>query len=93
MPPGVLDFFYTFVPLTTSCVVGLVGMKIFLNYRRDILIGRSSGEETKNLVEDVSVLREEVLFLREGLEDVTERLEFHERLLTKAVEEPFSTPV
>ena len=93
MPPGVLDFLATFVPITTSCIVGLVGMKIFLNYRRDILIGQSSGEETKKLAEDVAGLRDEVLFVRDGLEEVAERLEFHERLLTKATEEADSTPV
>ncbi len=93
MPPGVWNFFEVFVPITTSCVVILVGMKIFLNYRRDVLMGQSSSEETKNLVEEVTMLRDEVVLLRDGLEEVAERLEFHERLLTKAAEEPVDTPV
>ena len=93
MPPGLLNFLEVFVPVTTSCVVGLVGMKIFLNYRRDVLLGQSSSEENKGLAEDVSMLRDEVVFLRDGLEEVSERLEFHERFLTKAAEEPVDTPV
>lgn len=93
MPPGVFDFLTVFIPITTSCIVGLVGMKIFLNYRRDVLVDRNRGEENKNLVENMTMLREEMLFLREGFEEVSERLEFHERLLTKAAEKPVDTPV
>ena len=88
MPQQVLDFLGPFLAITASSVVFLVGMKIYLNYRRDVRIGQGGGEETKNLVEDVSRLHDEVLFLRDGLEEVSERLEFHERLLTKATVEP-----
>jgi hypothetical protein len=93
MPPEVLEYLGVWTAITSSCIVVLVGMKIFLNHRRDILIDRNSSEETRALVDDVLVLREEVTFLRAGLEEVTERLEFHERLLTKAAEEPIETPV
>ncbi|UCG86507.1 MAG: hypothetical protein JSW71_21845 [Gemmatimonadota bacterium] len=92
MPPQVLDFLGPFLAITTSCVVILTGMKIYLNYRRDVQINKNSRDETKNLVEDLSRLQDEVLLLRDGLEDVNERLEFHERLLTRATEEKVDTP-
>ena len=66
--------------------MALVGIKMRLNYLRDIRLGKTT-EETRQLEEEVNSLRDEVLYLRDGLDDMAERIEFHERLLTKAAED------
>ena len=96
MPPEMLEYLGVWgiwAAIISCCIVVLFGVKIFLNHRRDILIGRSSTEEQKALADEVFTLREEVAYLRDGLEEMSERFEFHERLLTKAAEESADTPV
>lgn len=93
MPPEVLEFLGPFAAITTSCILGLVGLKVFLNYRRDVRIAQIRADSDKKLSEEVSMLREEVCFLRDGVEEANDRLEFHDRLLTRGAEESVSTPV
>ena len=86
MPPEVLDLLAPIIILPTLGTMVLIGIKMRLNYLRDIRLGTTT-EETRQLEEEVNNLRDEVLYLREGLDDMAERIEFHERLLTKAAED------
>jgi len=93
MPELVFDYIAIWMGIPFGCAAAVVGWKMFLNHRRDILLGENASAETKSLAENVGALRDEVLCLHESIEEMRERLEFHERRLIKAEEESFSTPV
>jgi hypothetical protein len=94
MTPELLELIAPIVVIPSVGIMVLVGIKMRLNYLRDLRVGQSiAGEETQRLVDEVSSLRDEVLFLREGFEELNERIGFHERLLTKAAEVEADTPV
>lgn len=86
MSPELLDLLAPIIILPTLGTLVLIGIKMRLNYLRDIRLGKTA-EENRQLEEEVANLRDEVLYLREGMDDMSERIEFHERLLTKAKDE------
>jgi len=64
---------------------GLIGLKMFLNYRVRRLEA-SRGGDSPQVEEAVQALRDEVYVLRNELGEVQERLDFTERLLTRGSE-------
>jgi hypothetical protein len=83
MTPGELE---TIAILTAFFGTGtflLIGLKMFLTYRSRRLPG-SGGEDVRQLSETVDDLRRDLADTRAELADVHERMDFAERLLTKA---------
>jgi hypothetical protein len=83
MSPGELE---TLAILTSFFGAGtfvLIGLKMFLTYRARRFSG-TGGEEVRRLAETVEDLRRDLADTRADLADVHERIDFAERLLTKA---------
>jgi hypothetical protein len=64
----------------------LIGLKMYLSHRARRL-GAGGGEQLHRLAETVDELRHDLADSRLELTDVQERLDFAERLLTKARDE------
>jgi len=69
-----------------SGVLVLIGLKMFLSHRARRM-GSGGGEQLHQLADVVDELRRDVADTRVELTDVQERLDFAERLLTKARDE------
>jgi len=66
---------------------GLIGLRMFLNYRVRRLTANAGGDEVRRLAETVEELQRDLADTRADLTDVHERMDFAERLLTKARDE------
>lgn len=66
----------------------LIGLRMFLTYRAQRLgAGKGGGEQLAQLTETVEELRRDLADTRADLAEVHERVDFAERLLTKARDE------
>lgn len=61
----------------------LIGLKMFLTYRSNRL-SHTGGDQVRQLTETVEDLRRDLADTRAELADVHERVDFAERLLTRA---------
>jgi hypothetical protein len=61
----------------------LIGLKMFLTYRSNRL-SHAGGDQVRQLTETVEDLRRDLADTRAELADVHERVDFAERLLTRA---------
>ena len=92
MSPEILEAIGPFFGLTAFGAIVLIGMRMRYKYKIDSMAAPKS-EQTQRLVEAVDGLYEQTQLLREEVGELQERLDFHERLLTKARGEAVDTPV
>jgi predicted nuclease with TOPRIM domain len=81
-----LELMNSIIPLIALFGVGtftLIGMKMWLKARADRLSASSRGE-TERLIEVLEGLQDQVQLLREDFGELNERVDFAERLLTRA---------
>jgi hypothetical protein len=83
MSPGALETLAVLTAFFGSGTFVLIGLKMFLTYRakRFSAVG---GDQLRQLAETVQDLRRDLADTRAELSDVHERLDFAERLLTRA---------
>jgi len=82
MTPAELEIIAIMTSLFGLGTFTLIGLKMFLTYRARRFAG--GGDEVRQLAETVDDLRRDLADTRAELADVHERLDFAERLLTKA---------
>lgn len=85
MSTAEFEMMMVFMGFIASGVFGLVGLRMFLTHRARRLSGGQAG--TEQLAETVDDLRRELGEVRGDLADMQERMDFAERLLTRAREE------
>jgi len=83
MSPGELETLAILTAFFGSGTFVLIGLKMFLNYRARRITGAGS-EDVRQLQESVEELRRGLADTRAELADVHERMDFAERLLTRA---------
>ncbi len=96
MPPGALDVIAPLFALTSIGIMTLVGMKMRLNAKVQLQKGKG-GEGLERLAELVDGLHDEVRALREENAELSERVDFAERLLSQgrapqSADDRISTP-
>jgi hypothetical protein len=83
MPP---DFFEGIMAILGMVSIGsfvLIGMKMRYQYKSKTLEQPKRAEEIDRLVDAMDSIFEQTRALREDIGELQERLDFHERLLTK----------
>lgn len=83
MSTGELEVLALLVSFLGGGTFILIGLKMFLSYRARRLSG-AGGDEIRQLTETVEDLRRDLTETRAELADVHERMDFAERLLTRA---------
>ena len=91
MSPEILEAIGPFFALAAMGTLVLVGMRMRYKYKIDSMPLPKS-EQTERLTEAMDGLFEQTQLLREEVGELQERLDFHERLLTKAQKEQADTP-
>ena len=91
MSPEILEAIGPFFALAAMGTLVLVGMRMRYKYKIDSM-PRPKSEQTERLTEAMDGLFEQTQLLREEVGELQERLDFHERLLTKAQKEQADTP-
>jgi hypothetical protein len=97
MPPEAFEAVAAFAGLTSIGIVVLVGMKMRLNHKIQMLKAKGGGEGLDRLADSVEALTDEVRALRDENAELHERVDFAERLLSqgrppKPSDDPVSTP-
>lgn len=83
MPP---DVFEGIMAITGMIAIGsfvLVGMKMRYQHKANMLEQPKNAEDMERLAEAMDSIYEQARSLREDIGELQERLDFHERLLTK----------
>ncbi len=83
MPPEAFEAIAAFAGLTSIGIVVLVGMKMRLNHKVQMLKGQSGGDGFDRLADSVEALTDEVRALRDENAELHERVDFAERLLSQ----------
>ncbi len=83
MPPEAFEAIAAFAGLTSIGIVVLVGMKMRLNHKVQMLKGQSGGDGYERLADTVEALTDEVRAMREENAELHERVDFTERLLSQ----------
>ena len=96
MPPEILEFIAPLTIITTVGTMFLIGMKMRLSAKVQLLEG-SKSEDVERLADAVDGLHEEVRMLREEYSELHERMDFAERRLStgqpqEAIGQQASTP-
>ncbi|UCD25741.1 MAG: hypothetical protein JSW51_07465 [Gemmatimonadota bacterium] len=86
MSPEILEAIGPLFGITAVGILVLIGMRMRYKYKIDSM-QRPSSEQANRLTEAVDGLYEQAQALREEVNELQERLDFHERLLTKAKQE------
>jgi len=74
---------FALIALLAICGVGLVGLRMLLNYRIKRLQAQGGGDAPRELVEGLVELKEQMYQIRGDVADLQERMEFTERVLTR----------
>jgi hypothetical protein len=90
MPPDVAGALVAVLGIVSVGTLVLVGMRMRFSQK---LRGREKREQLEQVNEAMDALCEETRVLREEVADLRDRLDFHEGLLTRPVEERVDTPV
>jgi hypothetical protein len=77
------DAILAVICLTGFGVTGLVGLRMFLNYRIRRLQAQGGAAPSSELADGLADLREQVYLLRGDVTDLQERVEFTERVLAR----------
>jgi uncharacterized protein YlxW (UPF0749 family) len=91
MSTEILEAIGPFFAIAAMGTLVLVGMRMRYKYKIDSM-PRPKSEQTERLTEAVDGLYEQAQLLRDEVSELQERLDFHERLLTKAKKEQADTP-
>jgi len=83
MDPQVLEIVGPVVAILGIGSMILIGIKMRYTHLRDTRHQQVGLEELERLAEDIERLRDEVRLLREESADMSERLEFTERVLSR----------
>ncbi len=90
MPPDVAGALVAVLGIVSVGTLALVGMRMRFNHK---LRGREKQQELDEVNQAVDALYEQNRVLREEIADLQDRLDFHERLLARPIEERADTPV
>ena len=91
MSPEILEAIGPFFAIGAIGTLVLIGMRMRYKYKIDSM-PRPKSEQAERLTEAMDGLFEQTQLLREEVGELQERLDFHERLLTKAKKEQADTP-
>jgi hypothetical protein len=88
------DAVFAMIALLMASGVGLISLRMFLNYRIKRFQAQGSGERPRALDEGLAELKEQMYLLRGDVADLQERMEFTERVLTRGQggEKPLAQP-
>ena len=87
MDPSILEPIIAVVGMLSIGSLVLVGMKIRYTYKAQMLEQPKKSEELERLADAMDAIYEQSRALREDIGELQERLDFHERLLTKGKDE------
>ncbi len=89
MPTAVVEAIASVIALISVGSFVLIGMRMRLNAK----VRLQKPPEAEKLQEAVETLYDQTQLLREGLSELNERMDFHERLLTRQSRAKVDTPV
>jgi hypothetical protein len=87
MPPEFFDGLMAMVAMISIGSFVLVGMKMRYQYKSKMLEQPKNAEEIERLADAMDSMYEQTRALRDDIGELQERLDFHERLLTRPKEE------
>ena len=90
MPPDVLGGLVAVLGVVSVGALFLVGMRMRFSHKMQ---SQKKPEELDQINDALDALHEENRLLREDFAELQERLDFHERLLTRPRDELVDTPV
>ncbi len=91
MSPEILEVIGPLFAIIGVGTLILIGVRMRYKYKIDSM-QRPKSEQTERLTEAVDGLYEQSQLLRDEVNELQERLDFHERLLTRAKKEQADTP-
>ena len=87
MDPNIIEpIMAVFGMMSIGCLV-LVGMKMRYTHKAQMMEQPKKSEELERLADAMDAIYEQSRALREDIGELQERLDFHERLLTKGKED------
>ncbi len=90
MPPEIVDAIAPLIAFISIGTMVLIGMKMRYQYKSSQL-QQQKPEELERISDAITELYDQTRTLREEISSLEERLDFHERLLTRP-REPLDTP-
>ena len=87
MDPSILEPIMAVVGMLSIGSLVLVGMKMRYQHKAQMLERPKSSEELERLADAMDAIYEQSQALRDDIGELQERLDFHERLLTKGKDE------
>lgn len=87
MDPSILEPVMAVVAMLSIGSLVLIGMKMRYTHKAQMLEQPKKSEDLERLAEAMDAIYEQSRGLREDIGELQERLDFHERLLTKGKDE------
>ena len=87
MYPNIIEPIMAVFGMLSIGTLVLVGMKMRYQYKSKMLEQPKSSEELERLADAMDSIYEQSRALRDDIGELQERLDFHERLITKGKEE------
>jgi len=87
MEPNILEPIVAVIGMLSIGSLVLVGMKMRYTHKAQMLEQPKKSEDLERLADAMDAIYEQSRGLREDIGELQERLDFHERLLTKGKEE------
>ena len=86
MPPDLMEGIMAITAMLGIGTFVLIGMKMRFDYKSKMLDQPKSTEDIERLADAMDSIYEQTRTLREDIGELQERLDFHERLLTRPKE-------
>ncbi len=87
MDPNIIEPIMAVFGMMSIGSLVLVGMKMRYNHKAQMMAQPKKSEELERLADAMDAIYEQSRGLRDEIGELQERLDFHERLLTKGKEE------
>ncbi len=87
MEPNILEPIVAVLAMLSIGSLVLVGMKMRYTHKAQMMAQPKKSEELERLADAMDAIYEQSRALREDIGELQERLDFHERLLTKGKDE------
>ena len=87
MPPEIIEGIMPVIAMLGMGTFVLIGMKLRFDHKAKMLDQTKGVEDLERLTEAMDSIFEQTRALREDIGELQERLDFHERLLTRPKEE------